>query len=47
MVINNIGSIRLTFGGDSGDETQTFLVVAFSACNFLGRLSFGFLSDRL
>jgi len=46
MVINNIGSIRLTFGGDSGDETQTFLIVAFSTCNFLGRLAFGFLSDR-
>ena len=47
MVINNIGSIRLTFGGDSGDETETFLIVVFSASNFFGRLAFGFLSDRL
>lgn len=47
MVINNIGSIRLTFGGTEGDVTQTSLVITLSVCNFVGRLLFGYLSDRL
>jgi hypothetical protein len=47
MVINNIGNIRLTFGGKTGDFEGSMLVGALSICNFIGRITFGLLSDKL
>eukprot|EP01119_Soliformovum_irregulare_P025551 TRINITY_DN949_c1_g2_i3.p1 TRINITY_DN949_c1_g2~~TRINITY_DN949_c1_g2_i3.p1 ORF type:complete len:342 (-),score=100.95 TRINITY_DN949_c1_g2_i3:674-1699(-) len=47
MVINNIGSVRLTLGGKKGDSLQNISVILLSLFSFFGRLTFGFLSDRL
>lgn len=47
MVINNIGSLRLTFGGTEGDNTQIAMVTLLSVCGFVGRIGFGWLSDFL
>lgn len=48
MVINNLGSIYLTFeGSEAGDFKQSSLVTVLSLSNFSGRIVFGLLSDRL
>lgn len=44
LVINNLGSIVLSYNGQDGD--QNIPVIVLSLCNCFGRMLFGVLSDR-
>ena len=43
-IVNNLGSIVLAYGGYNGQQTP--IVITFSISNCLGRLVFGWLSDK-
>lgn len=44
LIINNLGSIVISYGGQDGDQNVPIIVL--SLCNCAGRILFGMLSDR-
>ncbi|EFC42267.1 predicted protein [Naegleria gruberi] len=45
VIINNLGSIVQSYGGKNGEQNN--MVIVFSCCNCIGRILFGFVSDKL